>query len=157
MNTNNYLKEQIEKEKTNLKYINLWFIEIIPINLIIWTLDLIFKTKLNTNVITTPAILFSTGTILGSGYLLIFANKFKQNIKSLNHKLYILETNNELNKKEHEKSNNISKLNIKKNDYSYKPNKFYNNQNININTLKNYKVKRRVLKNSNIHTTKKSD
>ena len=157
MNTNNYLKEQLEKEKTNLKYIHIWFREIIPINTIIWILSLILTTKLNTNIFLTPAILFSTGSILGSGYLLIFANKFKKNIKSLNHKLYILEITNELNKQEHKKSNTITKSNNKKNNYSYKPNNTYNNINLTTHSSKNYKVKKRVLKSSNIYTTKKSD
>lgn len=157
MNTNDTLEKQLEQQLDGLNFIKLWFKGMISATGALWIISILLLKKLNYNFLLTPTILFTGGTTLSSIYMLIQTKKFKHNIKKISHKIHIQEINNQLNKKEHKKSNITTKSNINKKNYSYKPNNIYNNINLNTHASKNYKIKRRVLKSSNIYTTKKSD
>lgn len=157
MNTDNSLEKQLEEQLDGLNFIKIWFKGIPIVTIALWIVNILLLTKINYTFLLEPTIVFTIGITLSSIYMLIQANKIKSTIKKISHKIHIQEMTKQINKKNNQKSNTISKTNSNKKYYSYNPNNIYNNINLNNHNIKNYKVKRRVLKSSNIYTTKKSD
>lgn len=157
MNTDIPLEKQLEQQLDGLNFIKIWLKGMPIVTIALWIVNILLLTKLNYAFLLEPTVVFTVGITFSSIYMLIQANKFKNNIKKISHKIHIQEISKKLNEEELKKLNHMTKSNTKKNNYSYKPNNIYNNINLNTHTSKNYKVKRRVLKSSNIYSTKKSD
>ena len=157
MNTNDTLEKQLEQQLDGLNFTKTWLKGMPIVTIALWIVNILLLTKLNYAFLLEPTVVFTVGITFSNIYMLIQVNKFKNNIKKISHKIHIQEISKKLNEAKLKKLNNITKSNTKKNNYSYKPNNIYNNINLNNHSAKNYKVKRRVLKSSNIYPTKKSD